>query len=294
MKLLPGYRIALLATLLALLACNMPALAGSTEAEPSSQPTEPLPATALPLPTLPPLEPGPPTATVSAEWQVLAPGLAIREVQMPVARLNGDAEVLLLRIDPSQVSTRVHYDPARPATLDEWQSRTDAPILINGGFFLPDNTAMGLLIADGTRYTPSYDRFGGMLSVSGATAEVRSLSEFPYYPSESLDQAVQGRPLYLYSGRVPADFDFNQDAARRTAVAQDTDGHIIFMVVYNQAVTLYEMRDWLADTPELELWTAVNLDGGASTGLLMDVSDTRINLPAWSRLPIVLGLYPEE
>lgn len=221
------------------------------------------------------------------------PGLEYRVMRLYPRGLNIGVGVALVRLDPARFDLRVHYRPSAPTTVSGWQARTDAALVVNGGFFMANNQTLGLLSADGEMYGDSFDEHGGMLSVNDGEISIRSLAQFPYQPGETFEQAVQGRPMLLYPGGFPAEFDLASDSSRRTAVAQDGAGRLLFVVIDYGAVTLYDLRDWLDDTRELDVFVAFNLDGGGSTGMAVEVGDHALLIDSWSDIPSVIAVYPK-
>jgi exopolysaccharide biosynthesis protein len=55
----------------------------------------------------------------------------------------------------------------------------------------------------------------------------------------------------------------------------------------SQAFTLDELADLLASS-DLSIKTALNLDGGASTGLYVDGANQKISIDPFTLLPIVI------
>ncbi len=279
-------RLALLALIGALLACNAPGFA-------PERTVTPLPPTA----TLPPETPVPasptPAPTADTGWELLEPGLELRQLDIPLSAATR-LPATLVRVDPALFTFRVHYDPANPSTVSAWQGRTGAVLVINGGFFMTDNRTLGLLVADGQPYGVSFDRHGGMLSVRDGEVDLRSLAQFPYSSEEAFDQAVQGRPMLLYPGGFPTVFDLAPDPSRRTAVATDYAGRLIFVVVELSALTLYDLRDWLAGLDDPELFAALNLDGGGSTGLALAAGGRSLLIESRSSIPSVIAFYPHD
>ncbi len=150
---------------------------------------------------------------------VIAPGIEVREMALPVASLLARGTMIVVRLDPATVTLRVHYVPGEARSLAEWQEALpEARIIVNGAFFDEANRALGLLVSDGQAYGQSFIGFGGMLQVDGAGMRVRSLVTEPYQ-GEALWQAVQAFPLLLEGG----------DAGRtrvglRRALAPDVGG----------------------------------------------------------------------
>lgn len=230
-----------------------------------------------------------PTATPSADtgWELLREGLERRQITLPEA----NETLTILRLAPEQFRWEVGYSPGRPQILADWQRQTGALLVVNGGYFTPEFTATGLIIADGQASGASYVGFGGMVVVDGAgTAALRSLADQPYNSQEEWSAAVQSFPLLVKPGGqlgFPADQEAGQ-RARRTVIGQDVHGRILLIIAPRGGFTLHQLSAWLTAS-DLELDLALNLDGGPSTGLFL--ADPSLTIPAFSALPIVLLVY---
>ncbi len=236
---------------------------------------------------------GPPDVILQPGWEVLAPGLELRTAWMWIGSLPDPVEITIIRINPAYYNIRTHYALADPATVADWHARTQAAVLVNGAFFEPNDRVLGLFVEDGQAYSHSFYGHGGMLSVAGDEVLVRSLAYDPVRVDEQFDYAVQGRPMLLHPGGLMADFDLSAEASRRTAIAQDRDGNILFIVNDYGAVSLYALREWLAASPELNLNAAFNLDGGGSTGLALQVGDRSILINSWWGVATAVAAYPK-
>jgi uncharacterized protein YigE (DUF2233 family) len=272
-------------TVLILTGCNLP---GRSDLIPTRTP---LPVAVATLTA----SPGPAPTDIS-HWEDVAPGVQLQIAQLPINHNVGSADIVLLRADQSQVRLQMFYAPDDPATVVGWQARTKAIATINGGFFLPNNVTDGLLVSNGNRYGVAFDHFGGMLSVANDKISLRSLAQFPYDPSETLEQAVQGRPMVLYPGGFPVQFDdIANTSDRRTVVAQDRSGRLVFVVAQQSVVSLYRLRDWLAnERPDLDLFVAFNLDGGHSTGLVIPQGSHPLSIDSRTRIPAVIALFERK
>lgn len=236
-----------------------------------------------------------PTPTLPQTWQEVVPGIELRAMTFQPQADSPPAEAVLVRIDPGRYTFRIVYDPDTPSTVSEWQARTGAPVVINAGFFQPDYQTAGLLATDGKVFGLSFDQidaqyygFTGMFSVMGGLPGLRKLGTAPYQPGEPLDQAVQGLPMLLEAGGVPVSFDLPDRSARRTAIAIDRSGAVLLISLPGSMVSLYQLRDWLAGSAELELDAALNLDGGPSTGLVLGAGAWTVQYDSWSKVPSVL------
>ena len=236
-------------------------------------------ATSMPVATRTPLPP-------DTGWIAIRPGLEYRELDV-----NWDDRsdrLRMARVDPAQVRFRVLYSPDRPRRVSDWINPARTLLAVNGGFFDPDHHALGLLISDGDVAGYAYDGFGGMFAVSGDSVKVRWNVTQPYVEGEPLAQARQNFPMLVLPGGKPnAEIDDNLQLAPRTIVGQDRSDRIVFVVSPGGAFTLTGLGQWLAAS-DLELDTALNLDGGTSTGLLVRDGHQLRGVDSWVNVPDVI------
>jgi len=266
---------------LSLLACNLP--------HPAEPPT--------PTPTATPTPPPTPTPeSADTGWMALEPGAELRRVNVP----TGDVveRLLLVRLDPTTVRFRVRYTPGAALRISGWaaveRGRGSPLLVVNGGYFTPEYQATGLLVSDRQVYGTSYGDFAGMFAVlPGGRVQVRWLAAQPYDPGEMLLEAVQSFPVLVKPGGVmgfPANADDGQPA-RRTVVAQDRAGRILFIVAPRGYLTLHELAVFLAGS-DLDLDVALNLDGGQSTGLYLSAGETVVQVD--SSVPVPSAIVVER
>ena len=252
--------------------------------------------TATLLPTVTPspaLIPAPPTELPDTGWQELQPGLERRMIRLYNDQAQHIESLYIWGLDQAQFRLDVAYHE-RPQSLEDWQKETHALLVVNGGFFRVEDERHipnGLTILNGQPSGSSYESFGGMLAINGQWAELRSLAEEPYQHGEPLWAGLQSFPLLVKPGGVlgfPAEFEDNVKA-RRTVIAQDREGRILFIVTPRGHFTLHQLSLYLTAS-DLNLDIAINLDGGPSTGILM--ANPPEVIPSQTLLPIVILAYP--
>ena len=201
-------------------------------------------------------------------------------------------EYLMARIDPNYFRFEIHYEPAKPKSLQTWAYETGALVVVNGGYFRVENERYfptGLFIVNGQTYGESFGDYAGMFTVDANMARLRWLRAEPYY-GEAYQFAMQSFPVLVKPGGAlgfPAEMEDNM-CARRTVLAQDRSGRfILFASAYSQ-FTLHQLSKYLVES-DLDIDIALNLDGGPSTGL--SIVDSGANVPALYGLPIVITVH---
>jgi len=228
----------------------------------------------------------PGTAVPRSGWTVIAPGLEWREIAQDKDQLS---QLKLLRIDPERYFFRARYSPAKPYSLAQWRAREpEAAAIVNANFFDPSYRALGLVVSDGEGQGSPYLERGGSFIVNNGRPAVRANASMSQRNLESAEQAVQGFPLLVQNGEQAYFGGAKQERARRTAIAEDAAGNILIISAPLLGPTLGDLSAFLAES-DLEIETAFNLDGGAST--LMAVASIDYFQPSFDAVPVILAVY---
>jgi phosphodiester glycosidase len=238
-----------------------------------------------------------PTSTVKPtqdpDWSLLQPGLERRVLEVHNAQNQPVESLYIWRLDQKYFRMDVAHNE-RPQSLEAWQKETNAALVVNGGYFSIENEKYfpdGLTVINGKASGRSFAGFGGMLAVDQSKAELRWLVQKPYNAYEPLRAALQSFPILVQPGGelgFPAERD-NHARARRTVIAQDQQGCILFIIAPDGYFTLHELSVYLTGS-DLNLDIALNLDGGGSTGIL--VANPREIIHPGTLLPFVILVYP--
>jgi hypothetical protein len=232
-----------------------------------------------------------PTANIG--WELLAPGLERRILRPGVAYPL--TQLVVLRFDPQQYSFSAHYRPGAPLSLNGWRDALPGALaFVNANYFDPQHRALGLVVADGVAYGQPYQKFGGMLQVLNGIVRVRSTMLEPY-DGEPLDQAVQAFPMLIVDGQAAFRNREGDRISRRTVVGQDRENRILLITTSSlTGMRLVDLSAYLATTG-LQLVNAVNLDGGGSTLLALDIpGQAPYQISSFDPVPTVLAVYPRE
>jgi exopolysaccharide biosynthesis protein len=218
-------------------------------------------------------------------WLPLTSGIEQRTITPPQSSL---AQMVVVRLDPTQVTFRVHYQPGNPMTLDQWRNALPtAQVIVNANFFTPEHTITGMLVSDGQFYGSSFTDRGGMFSIQNGQPVIQQLPVVPY-DGRALEQAVQAFPMLVTGGVAAYNRPNDVRGSRRTVVGMDTSGRVLLMATPGIGLGLHDLSQYLAST-NLGLSEAFNLDGGGST--MMYLAPTNYALNSLDPVPAVLAVY---
>jgi uncharacterized protein YigE (DUF2233 family) len=243
-----------------------------------------------------PTAPVGPTAipTLDANWTVLANGVQWRRLGFR-SSTGSDISVLTVRIDPAAADIKVRYQPSQAKLIQDWRlALPGAAVIVNASYYSAPNVPVGLVAVDGNLFGSSIPRQdAGMFQLKNGVARVRSLFMEPYINTERFDQVVEGFPMLMLAGQVAPAFDpdLSSVSARRTVIAQDTQGRILFLLTPFSSVTLPDLAQWLG-VSGLGIDSALNMDGGGSTMMYLATGGPSGFSPGLSPVPVVLAVYP--
>lgn len=171
----------------------------------------------------------------------------------------------IVRIDPTITDISIVVDEAIPQTVSTWQEDLAATVVMNGSYFDEDYALVTRTVVAGVAYGPLLSGQTGSFTQSGGRWIISPDSQLG-------DLGLQSYPILLLDGAAQVDTP-STDTAQRSIVAVDQSGQVYLIVCEYGVFTLTELSAALADLSDPDLMSALNLDGGTSTGLSID-SDT--------------------
>ncbi|MEA3211537.1 MAG: hypothetical protein QOE70_4594 [Chthoniobacter sp.] len=180
---------------------------------------------------------------------------------------SGSATLWMVAFSPKTHTFAVMDNPDGAFDLASASAKRGALAAVNGGYFHPDRTPLGLVVRQGVQIHPLEKArlLSGVISVTpGAMAIQRSGA---FKSSAAIREALQAGPFLIEGGKKIVGLEATKSAAR-TVVFQDAKGRAGFLIC--KSVSLAEMAELLATSavfPEGKMVRALNLDGGSSTAL---------------------------
>jgi hypothetical protein len=256
----------------------------------------------LPQPPVLAVESFQPAPQATSSWRTLSQEVIPLPYHGSLLRLRvqggeGEAEIHVVRFDSDSCTLRVLNQPQSWSFSDLLATSmrsVNAIAGVNGGYFHPDFTPLGLMIADGKRH----GQFTRSSLISGMV-RVRSGELALIWNSESTEtfgvsDLLQAGPRLVDAAQPVSGLNATKLAARSFIATDGTSGWLIGTV---RSTTLQGLAELLA-TPGLisglHIQRALNLDGGRSAAFYALTNDGReISEPGWSTVRNYLAVVPK-
>jgi hypothetical protein len=223
-----------------------------------------------------------------ARFVTVAPGIAHAtfEVQPDDAEafaghaFNVDLDVADLRLIPAG-------GPSSRRAVAQIVAPYPVVVAINASFFDTEGKAMGLAVDGGRVMADAKRRSWGALVIDDRNARIVLGAEIK--DDHAYRLVVQGIPRLVVEGKIQP---LKPQLAERTAVC--ARGRVVVLVVSTKAETTPFAR-FLADPPNqggLGCHDALNLDGGASTQLVVKLPALSLSIPGGWGVPNALVVAP--
>ena len=214
--------------------------------------------------------------TVFAGWQVtqtepLAAPEGLEFVRHTVMNGSKRVELHVVRFDSKRCTLAVMDNPEGALTLGSAALKRGALAAVNGGYFHPDGTPLGLVVWQGRELHPMERArlLSGLVVVRGGRVLLQRVAEFK--PDPATSAALQAGPFLVDAGQPVKGLEGARLAAR-TVVFSDAAGESGLVACRN--ATLAETAEILSDPAVIgsvgkgtRVVRALNLDGGTSSGL---------------------------
>jgi uncharacterized protein YigE (DUF2233 family) len=219
-----------------------------------------------------------PAATIAEElqWETLSTGLGIA-LWEPGERCHDEVpSLIILKVDPERFRfATFHFHSeglTEPVTVQDWQERTGASVVMNSGLFREDYSYLGLLLKDGRSIGGKrHGNWQGLFVAEPGKPGLRKAGILDL----SLDPFSEERPVYSEAAQALMLLDRKGKTrvrrsgkeAHQTVIGENGDG-VILLIKTTSAAGLWELAECLrSGFPEVR--QAMALDGGSSSDLLL-------------------------
>lgn len=212
-----------------------------------------------------------------AEWERIGPGVEYQKF----TDSGLVAHVTRVDLDDDRIRLITSNESEKGMRTSDWAKRKNALVAINADFFDEKHKPIGLAIGGCGSWSGTSDtRREGVVAIGEDRLEIRAQSHVMDPVPGWVEQAVSGWPLLVDgcrafgSSALPGSDAFTRSPHPRTAVGLSGDTRTLYLVVVDgrlegiPGVTLAELAEFMQD--QLGVCTAINLDGGGSSVLVID------------------------
>ena len=237
-----------------------------------------------------------PCSSPAAEWVVERRETLPAPAGVTLTRIDLSAADVKAELHAATFLSRTHSfelmdDPENAYDLASAARARGAVVAVNGGYFHPDRTALGLRVRKGKEIHPleKAPLLSGILTVTANRMALLRVGEFRR--ASDLQEAVQCGPFLVDAGRPVADLNATR-TAKRTVIVEAAGKR--FGLIVTSEITLAQTGAILS-TPEaiggMRITRALNLDGGSSTGMYV-ASDPPLYLREIRNVRDFVGIVP--
>lgn len=208
----------------------------------------------------------------AADWTPAGRDALPAPAGLEFMRVRGAVNGARVELHAVRFSAKAHTfavmdDPAKSFDVATAAQKRGALAAVNGGYFHPDRTPLGLVVRQGVPLH-ALERAGLLSGLVVVTRERIALLRVGEFKSSSTPrEALQAGPFLVDGGKAVTGLNAERRAERTFIFTQGPDR---FGLGICDSVTLAEMGAILAAPDVLpggKITRALNLDGGSSTGL---------------------------
>ena len=254
---------------------------------------------------------------VPIKWESLAKGFdrtvlrfegeTMTLVAEPPRLLQRKIELVVFRIDTARYPVRVisanKISGANKADIRSAHRKTGAVLTVNGGYFSKDGDPMGLVISDGQLANRWSEEGGsGAFAIFGSVPRIdwaKNIAEANPPPK----QAIQNGPLLIEPGHEFGMTTLRDDYDYRTVLALDKSNRLLVLLTRKTCggqttlcgIRLFEAAVILYNAEEIGGFaanTAINLDGGTSSGMELSLGPHRDRIGMGLQVPNFICVMP--
>jgi len=167
------------------------------------------------------------SANAATVWKKLANGLSYTTIARTAGIPKGAIHAFRINLNYYRLELAFTHNENRPLiTVKDLVQKKGAVVGINGGFFNPNLTPLGLRIRNGKIVSPlKRITWWSLFIVKGKKARI--ISKKYFVPSRKINFAVQSGPRLIINGRIPS---LKPGVANRSALGITKSGKIIIAV----------------------------------------------------------------
>ncbi len=214
------------------------------------------------------------------EWHRIAPGIEYQDISDNSIINLSHIHAFKIDLNHNKFSLALAENlNDTPAFVDNFAKKYSAAIAINGGFFDKSYHPLGLRISNHHQYNPIKQiSWWGIFYINDNKPQITNIRNFN--KNKDINFAVQSGPRLIVDGNIPK---LKPGYAERTALGITKNGLVIILVTQNNPITTTELAKLMHEEP-LRCENALNLDGGSSSQLFVNLEGFKLNVSGFSTI----------
>ncbi len=233
------------------------------------------------------------TPKAAYTWIHLGKGLSYTMYSFAVGEKDRTT-IHAFQIDPKEhrIDVLIAENEEAGSSIKRMARKAGALIAINGGFFTPKHTSIGLIIKEGKQVSKLHrTSWWSILQITGGEPAIVSPRAFK--PSPKITTALQVGPRLAVDGNIPK---LKKGIAARSAVGITKGDKLIIAMTTGHGITLAQLAKRMSASRfegGLECPDAMALDGGSSSQLFAKIGSFSLDLPGIARVTNGLAVLPK-
>jgi exopolysaccharide biosynthesis protein len=211
------------------------------------------------------------------QWERLVPGLDF--VKLDYGKWFQKGHVYAVKIsDPRKL--RILVDKGHSTSLSDLEKKYNSLVTINGSYFQENFMPSGLLKINNKIINRLNKQGGsGVLAISNNRIDIFHKNDFNIY-KDKYQELMQNGPLLVENKGKMGIYADDHEYSARTVIGITRDNKVLIVVAdMTASPSLWELASLLVkgeDQGGFDCQTALNLDGGSSTGFRLNLPNKKI------------------
>lgn len=231
------------------------------------------------------------------KWEAIDKGIGYNKIIISSGESFVRAILKFVRLDPALVKLKILASGNSGLNggffVRDLAEKTNAALVINGGYFDENGKPLGFLVSDGAAINKRVATnwiYSGLFYVKGDKPFLVHREDFQ--EGIGVEQAIQAGPYLMANGSPLKEIKNLHASHFRSGIGITRDNEIFIFATDTKysGVSWHELQQILS-IPDLHCAHAMNLDGGGSTQMALSTAGKKEYIDGTSKIPVAIGFF---